>query len=700
MNPTPDTDQAKRAPEPDIDSQRKRTDMKTTVVTSRATRAGLLLAATAGVMLWHGAARAQIVPPPPEPPVLRPTLWLGSLKTVPLPPVPGLENYVQDPAALVRLGKALFWDQNAGSDGMACASCHFHAGADTRSKHQLSPGLKGGNGVFDFTATGTKGPNNDLTPGDYPFHKLSDINNRNSAVLADTDDVASSSGVNPTAFLSVAPGGRENITNVVDALFNVAGKSVRRVEPRNTPTMINAAFNFRNFWDGRANNVFNGVNPFGFRDTNAGILLLRSDGIVEKARVALTNSSLASQACGPPLSDFEMSAANKQFPDIGLKMIPQRALVSQKIHTADGVLGGAFRHASGMGLNETYEQLIKLAFPPKYWSAPGRFSTGTGTNTYSQMEMNFSLFWGLAIQAYERTLVSDDAPIDRFFEGQTNALTAQQIEGMNVFTGPGLCIFCHDTPLMTRAGAALNPGLPAEAVLLERMVFGFGQPGVYDNAFYNIGVRPTSEDLGVGGKDPFGNDLSFSRQYLDLLKGNKVFDRFTINPCFLEVPVDPFDCSIHPNPWTERTISDGAFKTPSLRNVELTGPYFHNGGQATLDQVVDFYNRGGDVRPVGAGDTSGFGINPSNLDADILPLFLTPSQKAAVVAFLKSFTDDRVRMEKAPFDHPQLIIPNGHGPSDANNDGRADDLTREIPAVGAAGRAAEGLPPLKPFLQP
>ena len=48
-------------------------------------------------------------------------------------------------------------------------------------------------------------------------------------------------------------------------IFNVTGYSVRQVEPRNTPTVINAVYNFRNFWDGRANNVFNGLDPFGMR---------------------------------------------------------------------------------------------------------------------------------------------------------------------------------------------------------------------------------------------------------------------------------------------------------------------------------------------------------------------------------------------------------------------------------------------------
>ena len=54
--------------------------------------------------------------------------------------------------------------------------------------------------------------------------------------------------------------------------FHVNGTNVRRVEPRNTPTTINAAFNHRNFWDGRANNIFNGVDPNGQRNTAARVL--------------------------------------------------------------------------------------------------------------------------------------------------------------------------------------------------------------------------------------------------------------------------------------------------------------------------------------------------------------------------------------------------------------------------------------------
>src|SRR5205085_3316582 len=88
-------------------------------------------------------------------------------------------------------------------------------------------------------------------------------------------------------------------------------------------------------------------------------------------------------------------------------------------------------------------------------------------------------------------------------------------------------------------------------------------------------------------------------------------------------------------------LAGGAFKTPALRNVELTGPYFHNGGKATLRQVVDFYSLGGDF--------------PGELKS----LVLSERERESLVAFLKSLTDPRVRNQSAPFDHPQLLVPAG-----------------------------------------
>jgi hypothetical protein len=89
---------------------------------------------------------------------------------------------------------------------------------------------------------------------------------------------------------------------------------------------------------------------------------------------------------------------------------------------------------------------------------------------------------------------------------------------------------------------------------------------------------------------------------------------------------------------------EGEFKSSSLRNVELTGPYFHTGQYLTLRQVVDFYDRGGDV---------------NNDQNELEPLNLTEAEKDALVAFLMTLTDDRVRTSSPPFDHPSLTPPNG-----------------------------------------
>src|SRR5881392_854499 len=90
----------------------------------------LLAAALAGALLGAPAG-AQVLPPPPP-----------SLKTVPVPEPSNLARFVRNRPAAIALGKALFWDMQVGSDGIqACASCHFHAGADSRTRNQLSPGL-------------------------------------------------------------------------------------------------------------------------------------------------------------------------------------------------------------------------------------------------------------------------------------------------------------------------------------------------------------------------------------------------------------------------------------------------------------------------------------------------------------------------------------------------------------------------------
>jgi hypothetical protein len=148
-------------------------------------------------------------------------------------------------------------------------------------------------------------------------------------------------------------------------------------------------------------------------------------------------------------------------------------------------------------------------------------------------------------------------------------------------------------------------GTPAALAPLEaqgRQLFygpigcGVCHSGVFfsDDAFHYIGVRPQGEDLG----------------------------RFNVTG----------------NPGDR-----GAMRTPGLRNVGLRGPYFHNGSAATLEDVVAFYNRGGD-------------FNGPNKHPLIRPLGLTLQQRTALVAYLRSgLTDDRVAQELPPFDRVLLF---------------------------------------------
>jgi cytochrome c peroxidase len=229
---------------------------------------------------------------------------------------------------------------------------------------------------------------------------------------------------------------------------------------------------------------------------------------------------------------------------------------------------------------------------------------------FTQAEINFPLFWGLALQAYQGTLNSTDSPVDRFLDGDPGALTAQEQEGLRLFQGTPRCNECHNGPEFS--AAAFNGNLTQRA-----------------HAFDRTGVRPIAEDAGAG---------------------------------------------------------NGTFKSIGLRNIEFTGPYFHNGGQATLEQVIDFYRRAGDFTPVAN---------------DLRPFSINDSQRASMVAFLKALTDDRVRFERAPFDHPELCVPVGHAEKDgalvasgsAKFPGSAADIWRAIPAVGAGGNAV----PLRTF---
>jgi cytochrome c peroxidase len=646
----------------------------------------------------------------------------------PAPPPAAYNAIVLNPAVLLTLGKALFWDVQVGNGNhQACASCHFHAGADTRTVNQLSPGLNmqpTGDNTFGSalgkTGSGAvAGPNYALSPADYPFHRLANVNDSGSAVLFDTNDVTSSQGafqgnlVTPSANNAAGQGLTCSASPGAPFAITVNGTQIntRKVEPRNTPTNINAVFNFRNFWDGRANNTFNGVNPFGRRailaDPTARVFT--TDGTTATPQMLqLSNMSAASQAVGPATSPFEMTCANEAFSVLGRSLMGQRALQTQPVSATDSVFSrmppGSIA-SGGQGLSVTYRQLVHAAFQPAYWQDTHFYAVDPTTGQISRVadatkglqidELNFSMFFGLAIDAYERTLISDKSPFD------TNTMSGAAQVGENLFINNANCVACHDGPLFSKA-TTYQGDLPFETI--ERMPLAESTTSLYDNGFYNIGVRPTFEDRGVGNVDAYGNPLSFTRQFV-LAPGtaNVGIDLFSVFPCRFFILYNPQSCNAVPpaaQTQTQRIAVDGSFKAPSLRNVALTPPYFHNGGQKSLADVVAFYNRGGDRRSIPTGDTTGTGplgrpvptsapitsgMGGSNADLDFVPLGLSTLQQAYIVEFLKALTDPRVACHQAPFDHPGLTVANGQLPQDTDHDGNADDIPFTVREVGAGG---------------
>jgi hypothetical protein len=292
--------------------------------------------------------------------------------------------------------------------------------------------------------------------------------------------------------------------------------------------MINAVFNDRQFWDGRAQRSFNGVNIFGELDKDARVyqrhysnsfddkltvifaafpwaepfeaVFRRFEFIVywflptgfkgiesiEPVRIEIEHASLASQAVGPATNDTEMSFMGRSFPEVGRKMFSLYPLAQQVVHPEDSVLGDyANVEPEGTGLIEgmDYGQMVRNAFQEKWWA--GQVMTDDG---FTHMEANFSLFWGLSIMMYESTLVSDASPFDLFQQGDADALFADEnrnesaLRGMDLFMGAGACIGCHEGPEFTGASVSATSGEPIEFMTMDDDGEAF-----YDNGYYNIG---------------------------------------------------------------------------------------------------------------------------------------------------------------------------------------------------------------------
>lgn len=149
-----------------------------------------------------------------------------------------------------------------------------------------------------------------------------------------------------------------------------------------------------------------------------------------------------------------------------------------------------------------------------------------------------------AIASFERTVLSGDAPFDRFKAGDKKALSEKAQRGRKLFFGKANCSACHSGPNFS------------------------------DGAFHNIGVGMDAKEPDVG--------------------------RFAV---------------------TKLAGDRGSFRTSTLREIARTAPYMHDGSLATLEAVVDFYDKGG--------------VNNPQLDEEIFALELTKQQKADLVQFLK-----------------------------------------------------------------
>ena len=230
---------------------------------------------------------------------------------------------------------------------------------------------------------------------------------------------------------------------------------------------------------------------------------------------------------------------------------------------APAAAGGA---VAGNGDDAMME--MRLAFVPEYRAA---FKKVFGT----EWPMLYDAW--RAIAAYQRTIVSDakKVPFDRFAKGDKNALNDAQKRGMALFNGKAGCIGCHNGPLAS------------------------------DQKFYRTGV-PTRDEFTATAEA----QITFRWEVYQKGVDEKTYRTAAIDHGLFYV--------------TKRPEDIGRWRTPSLRELKYTGPYMHNGAFETLDQVVDFYDKGG------------------GKDAEKLrPLGLSAQEKKDLVAFLESLSMDQ-----------------------------------------------------------
>jgi cytochrome c peroxidase len=306
---------------------------------------------------------------------------------------------------------------------------------------------------------------------------------------------------------------------------SVVGTGVsNKVGTRNTPTILNAMFSQRLFWDGRV-------------------------------------SSLEEQAKQPMSNLQEMGMQGNDAVVARVVTIPEYREAFKRVFRDEGI---------------TIDTIVK------------------------------------AIAAYERTQISANSPFDHFISGDAGAISEAQKRGWELFKGKAKCIECH--------------------------AFSHVSPFFTDFEFHNTGI--VAKDM--------RSDLdSLARK---LMENDNARDNRSVLPGLDRQAQASASLFAHTKDVTElgrylvtkQKKDIGAFKTPTLRDVELTTPYMHNGSEKTLIDVVRFYNRGGNAS--------------AHLDERMHPLNLSDEEMNELVEFMRALTSDDV-LRQAQSSAPQTRVP-------------------------------------------
>ncbi len=360
-----------------------------------------------------------------------------------------LNQFIADVDAAEALGKAFFWDMQAGSDfrktgnnsyiGTACASCHYRFGADARNRSTTRIPYVVWDKVDLADCNGPKEFGWKQQPFDPKAEATHEFNGHGEQPLS---LIVGSQGVEPYVFQEVKSASEPPFANgywekwtkrSVDEFkkfkpeWSIAieghqnsGQYFRQITTRNSPSVINSGFADRLFHDGRAESTFNGFSIFGDYDHRE-ILYRSENGTAVPTRIAIPDAALASQAVGPIVNDIEMSYVGRTFHHVACKLLKAEILARQTISDTDSVLSPFVKD----GDRPTYEELIKQAFRSEWWDSADLVELKQTFNCEddpdyakgSIMHANFPLYWGLSVMLYEASLVSNDSPFDQMMQG-------------------------------------------------------------------------------------------------------------------------------------------------------------------------------------------------------------------------------------------------------------------------------------------